>query len=402
MHFFVNSVDFISDAIQKSGLQPGQVRIVCSDNPNPGRGKKSNQRKLGDEYKIATTLDEVKRINFYTSTCFEGSDIYDENGRTYIVSDKHKSHTLLDISTLIIQICGRIRDSKYKTEVHHIFSETRYNDFISLDDFKEHSEKQIQEAKDWLNAINNMNEANRKTTIQLIERNNKSGLNEMYIFKEGDKLNFDENLVKLDIVNYKITHHLYNSRITLNNEYSKYGFKVAKATEIIYTDKLLANSKARISFKDLFIEYAKLKSELPLFYIGNIDERVILIENEKPLVKEAYEILGKDRVESLKYNVSNIKRAIIGKSVDTSIDSKIMQCLKEQGVCSGTTKTAKDWKKLLQDIYNAIDLRQSYNKIKTAKATDLKQWFEVKPTTPKINGKTTSCYTIIRTKLIYL
>ncbi|KAA6304120.1 hypothetical protein EZS27_044235, partial [termite gut metagenome] len=55
------------------------------------------------------------KVNFYTSTSFEGCDIYDENGKVYIISDRKKSHTLLDISTLIIPICGRIRDSKYFT-----------------------------------------------------------------------------------------------------------------------------------------------------------------------------------------------------------------------------------------------------------------------------------------------
>lgn len=402
LHFFVNSVDFISDTVSKAGLKPEQVRIVCSNNVHPGRGKKSNQKKLGDDFKIATTTDQVKLINFYTSTCFEGSDIYDENGRTYIVSDKCKSHTLLDISTLIIQICGRIRNSKYKTEVHHIYSETRYKNFVSLDEFISHSVSQIQTTKDWLNAVNKMEDLNRKTTIQLIEKNNKAGLNELYIFKQADLLCFDENLVKLDIVNFKITHYLYNSRITLSDEYIKSGFSVANTTEIIYTDKLLCNPKARVSFKELFIEYAKLKSEVPLFVIGNFDERINLIEQEKPFVKEAYEILGEDQVRSLNYNVSNIKRAMISKSTDISIDSKIIRCLDELGVQAGTTKPAKEWKKVLQEIYNALGLKQSYNKIKTAKAIDLNQWFELKPSSPKLNGKTTDCYTIIRAKMIYV
>lgn len=342
LHFFVNSVDFISDTVSKAGLKPEQVRIVCSNNANPGRGKKSNQNKLGENFKIATTTDQIKPVNFYTSTCFEGSDIYDENGRTYIVSDKCKSHTLLDISTLIIQICGRIRDSKYKTQIHHIYSETRYRNFISLDEFKSSSIKQIQETKDWLNALNNMNDLNRKKTIDLIEKNNKAGLNEMYIFRQGDKLSFDENLVKLDIVNFKITHYLYNSRVTLSEEYLKSGFNVTTTTEIIYTDKLLSNPKVRVSFKELFIEYTKLKSKIPLYVIGNFDERIDLIEHERPLIKDAFEILGVDKVKDLNYNVSNIKRAIIGKTTDISIDNKIIRCLNELGVHAGTTKSVKE------------------------------------------------------------
>ncbi|WP_255489399.1 DEAD/DEAH box helicase family protein [Dysgonomonas sp. 216] len=115
LHFFVNSVDFIADVIQKTKLLPEQVRVVCSKNEKSGKGNKSNQKKLGDNYLIEDTTTQAKLINFYTSTSFEGCDIYDKNGKTYIVSDRRKSHTLLDISTLIIQICGRIRDSDYRT-----------------------------------------------------------------------------------------------------------------------------------------------------------------------------------------------------------------------------------------------------------------------------------------------
>ncbi len=402
LHFFVNSVEFIADAIKKTGLKPEQVRIVCSKNEKQGKGKKTNQKKLGDDYIIEDTTTEPKRINFYTSTSFEGCDIYDENGKTYIVSDKTKSHTLLDISTLIIQICGRIRNSRYKTRIEHIFGETRYNKSISYEEFKESTQRQLAETKDWLNEINQMSDDSRKKTINLIERNNKSGLNEMYIHKDNDRLEIDENLINLDIVNFKITNHLYQNRITLTDEYSKYGFKPMKTVEKIYTDELAENPKAKISFKDLFEEYISIVGESPnYFYFGNIDDRKSLIEEYKPLVKEAHEKLGAQRVKELNYNVTNIKRAICNMRTDISLDAKIINSLKERGVTEGTTATVKEWKKELQDIYTALEIKDSYGKIKKAKATDLDNWFEIKKTTPKIDGKTTDCYTIIRSKFIY-
>lgn len=402
LHFFVNSVEFIADAIKKTGLKPEQVRVVCSKNEKQGKGNKSNQRKLGDDYIIEDTTTQSKKINFYTSTSFEGCDIYDEDGKTYIVSDKTKSHTLLDISTLIIQICGRIRNSRYKTKIEHIFGENRYNKTISYEEFKESTQRQLAETKDWLNEINRMSDDNRKRTINLIERNNKSGLNEMYIHKENDRLDIDENLINLDIINFKITNHLYQNRITLTDEYSKYGFKPMQTVEKIYTDELAENPKAKISFKDLFEEYISIVGESPnYFYFGNIDDRKSLIEEYKPLVKEAHEKLGVQKVKELNYNVTNIKRAICNMRTDISQDAKIVDSLKERGVTEGTTATVKEWKKELEDTYAALEIKDSYGKIKKAKATDLENWFETKKTTPKIKNKTTDCYTIIRSKLIY-
>ena len=401
LHFFVNSVEFIADVLKKTELNPESVRIICSNNTAVGRGRKSNQKKLGETYKIATTTDEVKPINFYTSTCFEGCDLYDTNGRTYIVSDKNKAHTLLDISTLIIQICGRVRDSQYNTEVTHIFSETRYNKFVSYEEFKSYSENQVKTTKQWIVEVNKMSVDSRKTTISMIEKGNKAGLNEQYVYKQDDELYFDENLVKLDIVNFKITHSLYASRVTLKDEYVKYGFNVSTENIIIYTDKLKANNEAKISFKNLFEEYVNLKKDIPMFYLGNIDERILLIEAEKPLVKDAYDILGTEKVRELKYNVSNIKRTILKYQGNKSNDTKILQCLQDKEVREGTTLPVSKYKTILQDIYSDLGIYEAYNQPKKAKATDLSQWFEIKRHTVKIKSKSTDCITIIKSKIIY-
>lgn len=119
-------------------LSPETVKIVCSTS---GDAKVDNEKKLGKTYSISQPSDPVKKINFYTSTCFEGCDLYDENGVTFIVSDGRKAHTLLDISTLFTQICGRIRDSKYKTEIIHVYSTTKYSDQVSLAEFIASTEK---------------------------------------------------------------------------------------------------------------------------------------------------------------------------------------------------------------------------------------------------------------------
>lgn len=90
LHIFVNSVEFIAKVIDLAKLTPEQVKVVCSVSGDNGE---NNQRKLGREYPIGQPSDPVKKINFYTSTSFEGCDIYDENGVTFIVSDGNKSHT---------------------------------------------------------------------------------------------------------------------------------------------------------------------------------------------------------------------------------------------------------------------------------------------------------------------
>ncbi|KAA3139964.1 hypothetical protein F2A05_11460, partial [Alistipes onderdonkii] len=75
LHIFVNSVEFTTKVIDLAKLTPEQVKVVCSVSGDNGE---NNQRKLGKDYPIGQPSDPVKKINFYTSTCFEGCDIYDE------------------------------------------------------------------------------------------------------------------------------------------------------------------------------------------------------------------------------------------------------------------------------------------------------------------------------------
>ena len=159
LHIFVNSVEFIAKVIDLAKLAPEQVKTVCSTS---GDNAEVNRRKLGKAYAIGQPSDPVRKINFYTSTCFEGCDLYDENGVTFIVSDGNKSHTLLDISTLFTQICGRLRDSKYKGEIIHVYSTTKYSRDVTLDEFVAATKKTLQEAVQYTDEINSLSDTARK------------------------------------------------------------------------------------------------------------------------------------------------------------------------------------------------------------------------------------------------
>lgn len=131
-HIFINSVQGISTIIRLAGLKAGDCRIVCSQSED---AKEKNEKKLPDGFTVQTTVNPVRLFNFYTATCFEGQDISDPNGRTFIVSEGNKDHTKIDISTTLLQICGRIRDSKYGTEINQYYSTSPYRD-VSLDEFR--------------------------------------------------------------------------------------------------------------------------------------------------------------------------------------------------------------------------------------------------------------------------
>src|SRR5690606_3576336 len=101
----------------------------------------------------SSTSDPVKRINFYTATSFEGSDIYDKEGHTLVVSDGRYAYTLLDIRTKLQQIAGRIRDSKYKKTITQIYKSNAYK--VSEKDFEAGIEKKRRKEATTANVWNN-------------------------------------------------------------------------------------------------------------------------------------------------------------------------------------------------------------------------------------------------------
>ena len=356
LHIFVNSVEFIAKVIDTLKLAPEAVKIVCSTS---GDSRQENQRKLGNAYPIGQPSDPAKKINFYTSTCFEGCDIFDPDGVTFIVSDGRKAHTLLDISTLFTQICGRIRDSRYKTQIVHVYSTTKYSKAVTLDEFVAATKKTLQEAVQYADEINSLSDTAREKTLSKIKY-----INEQYVRIEDNRLIVEKNLANMDIVNFKISRHIYATYVNLTDELQRNGYKVTVQTYSKVVEHLAANPTARTTFRELFDEYCRLKTMTEQFFVVESPaELCAVIEQRHPLVKQAYDKLGTAKVQALKYHVGNIRRELV-KGLSIGDDYKIVKMIdtvfpKQTLIPKSKAKTE------LQRIYDDLGIQ------KTAKAADL-------------------------------
>lgn len=248
-HIFLNSVEGISKIIRLADLPADQCRVVCSQNQN-----KDNQSILPPGFHIMTTNDQEKLFNFYTSTCFEGQDIYDERGRTFIVSEPYKDHTMMDIMTSLIQICGRIRDSKYKTEITQYYATSPYKE-VTLEEYKESVKRQVEEAKINADSLNRTTGGVRKSVIEKIVRW------QPYIQEVDDQIVVDENMANYEIVNYKIVNGQYKTQTLMNNTLAKAGVNVDSHTTYMEEgeEHLMIE---RTPFKKIFEEYVLLRENV--------------------------------------------------------------------------------------------------------------------------------------------
>ena len=213
IHVFLNSVSTIRNIIKKLGTD--DFRVVCSS------------KQKGKIRHCVPITEPVRKLNFYTSCSFEGCDIYDEKGMTVILSDTSLSTTILDISTKIRQVCGRIRNSKYKDECilvlntkHHRYANVSKNQF---DDF---SAKMEAKGKDRINLLTGCSEMSFCTEVELYGQN-KIGYNNIYVNFFNSHFFYDENLKKIDLYNYMLVSEIYNSTLTVITEYRRHNFNVS-------------------------------------------------------------------------------------------------------------------------------------------------------------------------------
>ena len=114
-YFFYNSVLGIINIAKCLKKIKADYSIICS--------RSSKTREFLRKYSLRACLpNEVSKINFITSTAFEGVDFYDPDGVTYIICDANYKASRYSLTTTIPQIVGRLRDSKYNNKVCVLFN----------------------------------------------------------------------------------------------------------------------------------------------------------------------------------------------------------------------------------------------------------------------------------------
>lgn len=312
-HIFINSVKDIAKILRllkKMKINYNDYRVVASNNDYNNKLLEDN---LGKKIIISEINSPVKVINFYTATAFEGCDIYDKDGITYVVSDGSKDHSKIDILTTLPQIAGRIRDSHYINNIHLIYSpNSRYYN-ITEAEFEADVKAKIKDYKDLLSVSNADNKVLKKLLIN-------DSNTEKYIIYEDGILELNEMVLNDEMNSFDTIHTTYyvnknniddaNETYTHKNNDIDYNYKVVELSEMdnaLYKVRLGSTS----NFKKLCLLYNNEKI-LP-------SQKEDIIKKE-PLIKEAFEKLGFDKMRALMFLQKSIKKELL--KLDKLISNK--------------------------------------------------------------------------------
>ena len=299
--FFINSVVEIYSLMKHFGLLEDSA-VYCAP---------KSRSKLKNEYDFTNahtewSADTMKKYNFFTGRFFTAFDLeLPYKPDLVMVTDPYNSeYTMLDVDTDCIQICGRFRNGI--NSATHIY---RVNPEIVVKS-KEQMEWEISAHEFAYQTIQTLyNSAENKESRFAF-----SAVLETLPFRKYQYSDFTKNWFAIDNdINEVLVQNQYQSNISITEWYNGCHFFNPTFTKCEYNEndeKLKIVKKCR-SVKDKRRKMVQILSEIEEPYSEYALDFINDMRKVDPFIVEAYEVLGKERIEELNYNQKKMNEEMI-------------------------------------------------------------------------------------------
>ena len=366
--FYVNSVNNITSIIKRAGLTPDQVNILVANTPD---NVNKIHKRLGKKYDIGTVplRDEPRKMfTFCTRTVYLGADFYSNNARSFVVSDANIDTLAVDISLDLPQILGRQRliENPWRNEATLFFKSIKGANKKPEEVFNKKIEEKEKKTKGLLGVFDKSDQGEQKYLSEVYLDYAKSlhykkdyvAVNKTFVGGIVKLVPVFNNLVKVaEMRAYEMQQTDYANRFTVFSVIKKIG--TADVDNEVVKEvlrKIDSIEDRREKFK-----YLCEQADLPEF-------NIILNNVSCKRFKEYVDVLGIDRCKAMSYKFGDMNKELNVKSFDKD---KIRELVHDKFEV-GNSYTKSGIKSILSDLYKSIDYRAN------AKASDLKEYFELK------------------------
>ena len=342
---FFNSVEGIISLIKNEqlGMSEENTSVYCAP---------KSRTKLKSDYGFTNAHHEwsastMKKYNFFTARFFTAFDLeLDYKPDLLMITDPHLSpYTMLDVDTDCIQICGRFRYGI--SSATHIYR----NDEKIIVKTREQLEWEISAHEFAYQTVQTLyNSANSKESRYAFGE-----ALETLPFRKYLNPNLTKNWFAIDnAINEALVESKYKFQGQLDFWYEESHFFIPTFNHIPYNkdDEKLKKVKAARSMKDRRRRMVQLLSECKKPYSENDYDFINKIRQIDPRIVEAYEVLGKKRIEELKYSPKRMEEEIILKQRK---GNKVVRLIKNSFKI-GRTYTYDHIEKELTRIFNRVNI----------------------------------------------
>ena len=380
-HIFYNSVKEIISVVKSIMALPNykkdSIKIVCSDSDF----NKRNINKV-DSGLFHKSLSSTKIINFYTSCVFEGCDIEDEFGRTYIVVNSNRTSSKVCMTTLVPQICGRVRNSVYINDVKMLVCGNIDCLDYTRDEWLSVVVDNLLKAKSAVDTYNHAKHLPNNQKILNTLRN--SATIDPYLILTDDKdIIINQCAMQSEMQRYDIIHAQYYT-------ISQSTVAVEDNVESLYKTNIVDDAfqplggvyKSVVNktgdYKVMMKQYIKAINE-------NDQDTIDFIDLHVPICKRHLSVLSQDRVHTLRYRKKDIE---IEYDYLVRKQGNFYKILNKMNLKSGDYITGADFVIRLTDVYRKLGID---TKVTTRM---IHQYYNVKDKFLVIDGKNTRGYKI--------
>ena len=358
--FFINSVVEIYSLMKHFDIMEDSA-VYCAPK---SRSKLKNEYDFTNSY-TEWSADTMKKYNFFTGRFFTAFDLeLPYKPDLVMITDPYNAeYTMLDVDTDCIQICGRFRNGI--NSATHIY---RVNPEIVVKS-REQMEWEISAHEFAYQTIQTL-----YNSAENIESRFAFGaVLETLPFRKYQYPDFTKNWFAIDNdINEVLVQNQYQSNISITEWYNGCHFFNPTFTKCEYNEndeKLKIIKKCR-SVKDkrrkmvqLLSEIEEPQSEYALDFMN--DMRKI-----DPFIVDAYEVLGKERIEELKYNQKKMNEEMI---LSQRKGNKVVLLIKN----TFTLGNKYTNEKITEELTRIFDLMHIHPE-KTIKGSMIKDYYQVK------------------------
>ena len=386
--FYVNSVRMICSIIKRNNLTSDQVNIICS------KETKNIEKlsKIGHSIGKAPLKGEPhKMFTFCTRTTYVGADFYSTSALSVIVSDCLADSLVIDIRMDFPQIMGRqrLKENVFRDECIFIYKLSDSD--VTLEDYEKMKEEKLKYTQKDINNFNLLIENSTGSPENMLSdvrlrikafryKQDYTGINS----KEG-KLVINKLVLLSEKRAFELRSNTYKTNVSIFDEFGK-NKSITISTEIsdqinIRIEQLRELFNGRVSFEMRMKELCDLLNDYK-GYLYVSDLRFLPLNYKKYL---AY--LSPERIKALGYYEANLEREIISLNSTGDLRQEILSYFE-----IGKKYSLKTIKDLLRFIYEKLNIS------KTPKASDLEEYFLLKPGKITLNGKRENAFEILSLK----
>lgn len=343
---FINSTETIYSIMQRLDILE-QSTVFCASNSVTSLKDKKFTNAYSD-----WDADKMRRFNFLTSRFFNALDIeLDFQPEVFIVTDTTMAtQSMVDPFTDTIQIIGRFRNGI--ASANHI-TNTDYN-------FSVRSKTQLKYMIGVFEQVYGMMKTYYDNATTDEARDAFKAILDTHPFKSMLNRNGEKNWFKIDnYITDAIVQGYYNSFDMLTKTYRQCkSFKVSSESQIYPLGDLerLKRENKSASIK------AKRKEMVEQLEMLKGDETSMAMEHKRELIRtdafivEAYEVLGKEKIEELNYSQTKIREAMILKRYNEKRKgSEFVEMVKNRFKV-GQTYELSDINKIRDEIYKLMNM----------------------------------------------